>query len=165
MRLTRRARTPEDEEARQEALNFFGPPWWTKTVIVLVFVAMFSTYLWGDTAEVDEALKSAMTPAAVLVAAAVTGLALIGSRLNRDSARNLAWNPLTRTSALAVPIGVAAIGLILLYVALSATPLADYFRSLAAGLVVTVLFSTARLGWGLVEFLGELRRDPEEREP
>ncbi len=165
MGLIRRARTQEEEEVRQEALNLFGPPWWTRTVLILGLGAGIMAGFWGDTPEVAEALKQAITPAALLVAAAITGLALVGARLDRNSPRNLVWNELTRIAVVAIRAGVVAIVSILIHVAVSATPLvALVFRFMAATFVVYALFSLVGIGSGLVDYLAKLRQDPEEPE-
>lgn len=124
---------------------------------LLAFVVALVVATYGDPSAVDNALKLAVTPLAVIQGLVIFSL---HSPLDQSTGVERAALRWVQNSALT---GTAAIGLILLHVALLPEGHWDYLRTYAAGFTALALVMPTRISQ-IRTLRDELKKDPERFE-
>lgn len=174
MRLRRGKRSPEAEGPAQSPVRdlyrLFGNGWGLLAVLALSLGAGIAAgESWSDLS-VTAALKLALTPLAVVISMAIAAFALIAQLFKDEApsdalANRIGLSPLVGSALFLFIFGIAAIGLILVHVAVAATPDRDLLGSVTVAFVVLVLMSAAAHVYHLIGFLGDFLRGRNDTQP
>ena len=169
MRIRQSENLPEEQGARQEALRdlyrLFGNGWGLLVVLCVSVGTAGAAGQWWSQLSMTEALKLAVTPLAVVVSMAIAALALI-AQLFKDEAPSVALaerigqTPLFGSALFLFISGMAAIGLVLVHVAVADAAKDTLLGSVTVAFVALVLLSASAHVIHLLGFLRDFLRGP-----
>ena len=169
MGFRRSVKSPEEYDTEQEAMRdvyrLFGNGWGLLAVLGVSVGAGGAAGEWWSQLSMTEAFKLAVTPLAVVVSMAIAAFALIAQLFKDEApsialARRIGQAPLFGSALFLFIFGMAAIGLILVHVAVADTGEDTILGSVTVAFVVLVLLSASAHVIHLLGFLGDFLRGP-----